>query len=182
MKTTEIGNSYWNNTGAYQTEYHELYDKHVPVSGACETLNGELIRAMSRLFYEYYNNGNGNAREDIYDTVTERCWSCGGSGYVGEESDEEECEDCCGCGEVEEEEIVDTEINQMYEDFLKLIEENVDTIKADCDKIRNFIKGDFHLDQKEIDQMYNSVNDQVMFYVINHEDKDLPDWYKVNQQ
>jgi hypothetical protein len=62
IKLTPTGQSYWNDKGAFQAEYNELYEKHVPRSGSCSTLNGELIRAASRLSYEYYNNGNCNSK------------------------------------------------------------------------------------------------------------------------
>jgi hypothetical protein len=61
IKSTVYPNSYWNGTGAYQKEYKELYFKLVPKQGSAATLNGELIRAISRLTYEFYNNGNANA-------------------------------------------------------------------------------------------------------------------------
>ena len=57
------GKSYWDGTGQYQTEYKTLCDNLVPDSGSAATLHGELIRAITRLSYEYYNNGNCNARE-----------------------------------------------------------------------------------------------------------------------
>ena len=61
---SEIGaKSYWNNEGQFQKEYDELYNELVPASGRSETLFGEVIRAVSRLGYEYLNNGNCNARE-----------------------------------------------------------------------------------------------------------------------
>lgn len=59
-KVTQLGNSYWNNNGAYQTEYDELYDKLVPLKGEAKTIDGEKVRAVSRLFYEFCNNGNCN--------------------------------------------------------------------------------------------------------------------------
>ena len=58
--TTLPKNSYWNETGAYQKEYNELYEKLVPAKGQAKTLHGELIRCGSRLVYEFYNNGNSN--------------------------------------------------------------------------------------------------------------------------
>ena len=62
--TTLPKNSYWNETGAYQKEYNELYDKLVPAKGEAKTLHGELIRCGSRLVYEFYNNGNWNVMND----------------------------------------------------------------------------------------------------------------------
>lgn len=64
-QTTPIGKNYWRGNGIYQTEYDELYDKLVPSSGEAPTVHGELIRGISRLTYDYYNNGNCNVREAI---------------------------------------------------------------------------------------------------------------------
>ena len=63
IKRTDAFNnaSYWNNKGKYQKEGDELYEKLVPSEGAAETVHGELIRGINRLFHEYCNNGNGNA-------------------------------------------------------------------------------------------------------------------------
>ena len=58
---TESGKTYWSEQGIYQEEYNKLYEKLVPSSGSAKTLNGELIRAISRLSYDYFNNGNCNA-------------------------------------------------------------------------------------------------------------------------
>ena len=67
IKRTDAFNneSYWNNNGAYQKEGDELYEKLVPSEGAAETVHGELIRGINRLFHEYCNNGNGNAIEVV---------------------------------------------------------------------------------------------------------------------
>ena len=59
---TPKGNSYWNDTGLYQKEYDDFYNELVPSSNEAETNHGELIRCISRLTYDYYNNGNCNAR------------------------------------------------------------------------------------------------------------------------
>ena len=50
--------SYWNSNGKYQNEYERLYDDIVPASGSCETREGEMLRASSRLYYRYYNDGD----------------------------------------------------------------------------------------------------------------------------
>jgi hypothetical protein len=60
-KTTGPGQSYWKGTGAYQKEYEELYSRLVPSYGSAPTLNGELIRAISVLYHEFFENGNMNA-------------------------------------------------------------------------------------------------------------------------
>lgn len=51
--------TYWNNQGRYQAQYNELV-KLMPFFGPAETLAGELIRAVSKLGYDFYNNGMGN--------------------------------------------------------------------------------------------------------------------------
>lgn len=43
-----------------ETQYKVLYERLVPESGKCETLEGELLRAVSRIYYDYTNNGFGN--------------------------------------------------------------------------------------------------------------------------
>jgi hypothetical protein len=58
---TEYPNSYWKGTGKYQKEYEELYQKLVPKQGSADTLNGELIRAISILSHEFFKNNNANA-------------------------------------------------------------------------------------------------------------------------
>jgi hypothetical protein len=40
--------------------YSKLWGELIPDSGAAQTLEGELMRASSRLYYDYYNNGMGN--------------------------------------------------------------------------------------------------------------------------
>ena len=52
-------NTYWNNKGRFQAEYEELLEL-MPAMGKCDTVAGELIRAVSKLGYDFYNNGMGN--------------------------------------------------------------------------------------------------------------------------
>ena len=35
-----------------------LFDKYVPVSGKAETIGGEIVRAISRITYRFYNDGD----------------------------------------------------------------------------------------------------------------------------
>jgi hypothetical protein len=50
---------YWDNTGRYEAEANEL-QKLVPFEGACATHKGELWRATTKIYWDYYNNGFGN--------------------------------------------------------------------------------------------------------------------------
>ncbi len=52
--------SYWNNCGALQDSYLRLATTLIPNSGDCSTLEGELLRAVSKVYHDYYNNGFGN--------------------------------------------------------------------------------------------------------------------------
>lgn len=49
--------AYWNSKGRFQEEFNGLFEKLVPVSGNCETLVGEAIRAANRVYYDAFNNG-----------------------------------------------------------------------------------------------------------------------------
>lgn len=57
-------NTYWNGKGANQQEFIRLSNKFMETSGSSQTLNGEVIRAINRLYYEFCNNGNCNAVEE----------------------------------------------------------------------------------------------------------------------
>lgn len=153
MLTTEIGKNYWNNTGLYQEDYNDLYKKHVPASGPAATLNGELIRAISRLSYEYYNNGNCNACDN-----------------------EEEWDEKAGTYHVS------TKVNEFFEKFLSLIEKTVPDVDEYVDEIRYFIIGDYYGNTSQFSdvnkQKYNLLFDYVINYVMTTPDTDLPNWYK----
>lgn len=41
-----------------ETRINELFDKYVPASGASETMVGELVRALSRVAYRWFNDGD----------------------------------------------------------------------------------------------------------------------------
>ena len=49
---------YWRGGG--DSEYQQLWNQLVPASGVAPTVEGELLRAASRLYYDWYNNGFGN--------------------------------------------------------------------------------------------------------------------------
>jgi hypothetical protein len=177
IKFTELGKSYWSKSGAYQKEYDKLYEKFVPASGAAETLNGELIRAVSRLYWDYCNNGNGNActiKEEI-DEYT--CCVCHGTGEV----ESEECEECGGSGVIEEE-YESYEISSFFSEFLELIELNVPDIEEDVEKVRDMITNSFNTLNSDLFSpvsmnKYDILTDKVIQYVLNNEDKELPNHY-----
>lgn len=52
--------SYWRETGKYQTQYNELWDKLVPLLGSSPYVEGETLRAVTKITWDYNNNGFGN--------------------------------------------------------------------------------------------------------------------------
>ncbi len=53
-----MGNSYWNNNGRFQKEYEALWKRLVPAEGPAVTKAGEALRAMARIYYRWYNDGD----------------------------------------------------------------------------------------------------------------------------
>ena len=64
--------NYWNRTGKYQAELDHMVEMFVPMSGKCDTVAGELIRAASRLGYDFYNNGMGNNTSGAVNYLSEK--------------------------------------------------------------------------------------------------------------
>jgi len=56
MSTTFKG-SYWDNDGKYQDKYEYAWKTYIPASGEAEDGWPEALRAISRIGYDYYNNG-----------------------------------------------------------------------------------------------------------------------------
>ena len=50
--------NYWNRSGLYQEQYNKFYDELISASGKCDTREGEMLRASSRLYYRYFNDGD----------------------------------------------------------------------------------------------------------------------------
>jgi hypothetical protein len=49
--------TYWDNNGKYQTEYELAWKQHIPMSGEAEDGLPEALRCISRIGYDYFNNG-----------------------------------------------------------------------------------------------------------------------------
>jgi hypothetical protein len=56
MSTTFKG-SYWDNDGKYQAQYDLAWKQLIPASGEADDGLPEALRAISRIGYDYYNNG-----------------------------------------------------------------------------------------------------------------------------
>jgi len=60
-----MANKYWNDSGKYQKEYEVLFDVLVPETGRALTVEGELLRCISRLYYDNFNNGRNYNEESL---------------------------------------------------------------------------------------------------------------------
>ena len=179
-RITEKGKSYWDSKGAYQKEMDKLYGKLVPSSGEANTVHGEMIRSINRLFYDFCNNGNCNVIEVLTETETDRytCSECNGSGEVdGEDVHGEDaietCGECGGSGELVEENEVETgeiEITQYYKKMIDFLSEKLNNKKVVSDLIE-FLKnsskgyGKYAYNDDEMG-IYNNLCDEVMFQIL----------------
>jgi hypothetical protein len=50
---------YWSNKGRFEAEAQEL-NLLVPSMGKADTFKGEVWRAATKIYYDYFNNGFGN--------------------------------------------------------------------------------------------------------------------------
>lgn len=149
MKRTPIGKNYWNHEGAYERETEKLYDDLVPAMGEAETINGELIRISHRLYHEYCNNGNMNARDERL--VNNR--------YSWYDDDEEDEYDIILSERYAEmiEYLRDTIRNDELNGLLERIEEII------LNEENSFCNADMHT--------YDTMIDIVTHYVLTHENK-----------
>jgi hypothetical protein len=182
LKLTPENNHYWNNNGAYTQEMDRLYKKFVPMYGRSKNLTGEVIRAANRLYYEFCNNGNGNALNIISEWV--ECVYCGGSGLIDVYDDEEfcaeECPDCNGEGGYYDDKFT---LNWYYNNFVKLIRYYFE--QKDCkegieaiDEVLRVIEN--NADTTEYNMCkYDRCMDYVIWCVLNDEDnqESIPEWY-----
>lgn len=172
IRHTESGKSYWDNNGAYNEEYSRLYDELVPASGDTKMVHGELIRAISRLGYEYNNNGNFNAAEPYYADPE----------YDVDDDGEEYC--------INEDEIDHIDIAPYYDRMLNFIstyaevegladaaqvEEAVEGVRYVILQAPNYtsVGGYF---QESFQACYNALTDLVMHVVLNTEDMPNPEY------
>jgi hypothetical protein len=173
---TPLGKSYWGQDGAYQNLYDSLWEQLVPASGYATTIHGEMMRSISRLFYEFCNNGNCNA----LDFKMETCHNCGGWGYEekyndDEEQETEDCSYCDGSGECEDEVFITEYYQEMVDFLLEFMLEKEPIKNLEKFLLKNYqSKYSFNNEQMDI---YNKVVDAVMYQVLNTNNKPNP-YYK----
>lgn len=75
-----MGKTYWDKPGKHQAQYDRLLEL-MPNIGSCSTVAGELIRAVTRLRHDLYNNGMGNNTSGAVNmlrelgTISEDTWA-----------------------------------------------------------------------------------------------------------
>jgi hypothetical protein len=57
MSNVNTPKTYWDNEGKYQEQYERAWEKLIPASGEAKDGLPEALRAISRIGYDYYNNG-----------------------------------------------------------------------------------------------------------------------------
>jgi hypothetical protein len=149
-------NTYWSNTGMFQKEYDNLYDLHVPSSGSSNTIGGEIIRTISRIYYDYYNNGLCNLVQNV-------------GNYNSDDSDD--CVDCVYT------------ISPFYEKMIDLVYQNISSIKS-LD-IKEWAIDNVYLNHDQFSDSQKVVLETWVNTVLkelidtpNLFEKDLPDSYK----
>jgi hypothetical protein len=58
MYLGDKGTTYWNHAGKYEAEMGKLWKELVPGSGPAETLAGEVLRCVSKIYYRHFNDGD----------------------------------------------------------------------------------------------------------------------------
>lgn len=178
-KHTKLGNSYWDDNGYYQSVYDRLESNLVPAQGEAETLHGELIRCIGRLYYDYCNNGNINAMEVEYETEEYPCYDCDGDGEqeVYDEDGEietETCGECGGSGELEEEVEGEARITEYYHSMIELLYKNLEQNKVVANLETYLLNNYDHYkyDDKSMN-VYDRVVDEVCYFCMTTENKKL---------
>ena len=57
MSDVDTTQAYWDNNGKYQEQYDRAWKQLIPASGEAKDGLPEALRAISRIGYDYYNNG-----------------------------------------------------------------------------------------------------------------------------
>ena len=60
MTKTKKAKTYWEGNGRYESVYQNLMANLVPEEGRAPTPHGALLSAISRVYYDWYNNGGCN--------------------------------------------------------------------------------------------------------------------------
>ena len=70
MSKVDTNQSYWDNEGKYQEQYNAAWKALIPIEGEAKDGWPEALRAISRIGYDYYNNGFCNLWQEWDDGDT----------------------------------------------------------------------------------------------------------------
>lgn len=129
--------SYWNHKGRHQKLYDRLYAKLVPDSDGAGSDAGELLRTVSNVYYDIYNNGGCNLLDSKLSDLEQlesltRIWGINGQaktfemirGYASgyEVDDENHCANCsCSIVDDDRRHFTLNEIKQPLEDLVDAV-------------------------------------------------------------
>lgn len=174
-----LNQHYWRENGVYQEIYSNLWNKLVPSSDMAETIHGELIRCISRLYYDFCNNGNCN----VVDIEMETCRECDGCGYHDMQLDEEEWENCYYCdGECNVE--GEVFITDYYDEMLSFLRQYMVESKL-ADELRDWIVNGYENNYSFSDEQmnkYDKVVDAIVYQCLTTENKPNPFYVPKTQE
>ncbi|QQO98177.1 hypothetical protein Molly5_9 [Maribacter phage Molly_5] len=179
IEFTPIGKSYWAGCGSYNAELQKYMDELVPSSGPADSVEGELVRGLARLNYDYGNNGNCNVVQQEWETEEYSCSSCGGSGECDTYEEEDEPEDCDACGGsgYEEEEVEgEITIGDYYQKFIDLILKTVPDISPEISNLTDLYDrvGSSPTFEDAETNIFDRLIDKVTFFLLQRpEDAEL---------
>lgn len=158
MKRTAKGCGYWQETGAYQKEYDELWRQLVPLEGEAQTTRGELLRTSSKLYHDFFNNGNMNACEQV---------------MVPNYGDQDE----------DYEDEYETRVSDYYQgciDYLKRTCKQDYELHGLLQRIESIIlEGEDGCNDADNEHTYDLMVDHVLYWVLTHEDSDVNPFAKI---
>lgn len=164
LRFSSMISHYWDEGGAWKDEFDEL-TAMMPDTGSATTLNGELVRAINRLYYDYCNNGNMNAAE----VTTVSDW----------DDDDEEEEINWSSYYYKFYELIVWAANNVANEItpsaaseIRNALERVDFLVLNCGYISDEF-GDENM------HAYDVLADFVCWYCTNHTDKEIPEWYEL---
>lgn len=168
LQFSSLTSHYWDNGGLWRNVMSKL-NRLIPATGSADTLNGELVRSVNRLYYDYCNNGNINARRIEYgcdeygdwdeDDIESISWDISWDPYFGK-------------------------FYELIESVFKGVRKDLDTddafqIVMALDKVNELVTSEETDDEFSDLNMnaYDVLVDFVAWYCTNYPDKPLPYWY-----
>ena len=139
---------YWNNEGTYQAEYEKLAEELMPPMGASGTVGGEMLRAVSRIYHDAYNNGFCNNTSDAFNYLAEMGSSeldvimtpLAGAVNTGDYT------------EFETGDKIDTALDMMVDHVVKMLIDDPDVaMQKTDDDMNDFRDADFYPEEDEDD-------------------------------